>query len=152
MMRRGPFWIACWKDNHESVSLMIQDPWVDINLDNNFGWSPWMVACLNGHTQTNQLLLSFGRKIDVFKKSIKYDYSGIKSDSTALDVHLNKPPFKVTIQNYYPNWYPLVGLVSWEIHFHGYPSNKQPLSHHYSADLHRFCLFCNRISAIFVLQ
>ena len=45
-----------------------------------------MVACLNGHTQTIQLLLSFGRKIDVFNKSIKYDYSDIKSDSTALDV------------------------------------------------------------------
>ena len=45
-----------------------------------------MIACRYGNTKTVQLLLSFGRYIDIYKKSTEDYYSGIKSGSTALDV------------------------------------------------------------------
>ena len=74
-------------DNYESVSLMLQDPRVDINLANNNGWPPLMNACYHENTQIVQLLLSYGRNIDIHKKSTKdEDFYCIKSDSTALDI------------------------------------------------------------------
>ena len=48
-----------------------------------------MHACYHGKTEIVQLLISFGRYVDIYKKSTQ-DYSGfygvIKSGSTALDV------------------------------------------------------------------
>ena len=44
-----------------------------------------MNACYHGNTEIVQLLLSYGRNIDIHKKSTK-DSAGIKSGSTALDV------------------------------------------------------------------
>ena len=64
---------------------MLQDARVDVNLTNNYGISPLMIACNWGYTKIVQLLISFGRNIDILKKSTKDDY-GIKSGSTALDV------------------------------------------------------------------
>ena len=82
----SPFSVACANDKrYESARLMLLDPRVDINLANNIGWSPLILACYNGYTKTVQLLISFGRNIDILKKSTK-DYYGIKSGSTALDV------------------------------------------------------------------
>ena len=82
----SPFLIACANDKrYESARLMVQDPRVDINLANYKGWSPLIDACYRGHTKIVQLLLSFGRKIDILKKSTE-DWRDIKSGSTALDV------------------------------------------------------------------
>ena len=64
---------------------MLKDARVDINLANNWGISPLMRACYNGSTKTVQLLISFGRNVDILKKSTR-DYIDIKSGSTALDV------------------------------------------------------------------
>ena len=84
---KSPFLSACSNYNYECALLMIQDPRVDINLANNDGWSPLMWACYAGGTKTVQLLLSYGRHIDIYKKSTKDSYySGIKSGSTALDL------------------------------------------------------------------
>ena len=81
----SPFYRACLDDSYGSALLMIQDPRVDINMAENNGWSPLMRACYWGRTKIVQLLLSFGRKIDIHKKSTR-DLLTIKSGSTALDV------------------------------------------------------------------
>ena len=86
----GPFYTACSNDNYECVLIMLQDARVDVNLaGNTYGWSPLMIACYWGNNKTVQLLISFGRNIDIHKKSTK-DYLGIKSGSTALDVAKQK--------------------------------------------------------------
>ena len=79
----SPFSAAC-ANSYECSLLMVQDPRVDINLAND-GISPLMKACRYGYTKTVQLLISFGRNIDILKESTE-DYSGIKSGSTALDI------------------------------------------------------------------
>jgi len=71
--------------------MLIQDPRVNINLSDRDGWSPLMLACCYGYTRVVQLLLSYGRNIDVNKKSTKdageYKLGIIyKSGSTALDL------------------------------------------------------------------
>ena len=91
----SPFSSACWNNSYECALLMLQDPRVDINLANNIGWSPLMRAGYTRNTELVQLLISFGRKIDIHKKTTK-DYtdkiimslkmSVIKSGSTALDI------------------------------------------------------------------
>ena len=87
----SPFYVACWSNSYETALLMLQDPRVDINLVNDLGWSPLMYACYGGRTKFVQLLISFGRYIDVHKKSTKDDhYLGIKSGSTALDMAKQK--------------------------------------------------------------
>ena len=55
--------------------------------------------------KTIQLLLSFGRNIDVHKKSTKDDYSSIKSGSTALDMskQRNKTAVVQLLQQYQNN-------------------------------------------------
>ena len=80
----SPFYIACWENSHECALIMLKDARVDINLTDNKGWSPLLRACYYGHTKTVQLLISFGRNIDILKKSTKD--CGIKLGSTALDV------------------------------------------------------------------
>ena len=80
---------ACRSNGHESVLLMIQDPRVDINMANDYGMSPLLMACYMGRTTTVQLLLSFGRNIDIYKKSTE-DYEDIESGLTALDVAKQK--------------------------------------------------------------
>ena len=85
LFEQSPFWIAC-NNSYASVSLMLQDARVDINQAENNGLSPLMRACLNGYSKTIvQLLLSYGRNIDILKKSTK-DIGDIKSGSTALDI------------------------------------------------------------------
>ena len=82
----SPFYTACGNNNsYESARLMVQDPRVDINLTDYWGISPLMYACYFGYTKIVHLLLSFGRNIDILKKSTK-DCSVIKSDSTVLDI------------------------------------------------------------------
>ena len=81
----SPFLLACWNDSYECALLMLKDARVDINLATDKGWSPLMYACCYEYTKTIQLLLSFGRNIDILKKSTK-DYIVIKSGSTALHV------------------------------------------------------------------
>ena len=80
----SPFNIASYS-SYECALLMLKDARVDINLANTWGWSPLMRACYNGYTKIVQLLISFGRKIDILKKSTK-DYYSIKSGLTALDI------------------------------------------------------------------
>ena len=81
----SPFSSACHYNRYECVLMMLQDPRVDINMADDEGISPLMWACYNGYTKIVQLLISFGRNIDILKKSTK-DWSGIKSGSTALDM------------------------------------------------------------------
>ena len=81
----SPFYTACWNNRYECALIMLKDARVDINLTDYWGWSPLMRACYFGHTKTVQLLISFGRKIDILKKSTR-DWNDIKSGSTALDV------------------------------------------------------------------
>ena len=81
----SPFSSACLNNRYECALIMLQDPRVDVNLAENYGYSPLMGACYNGNTKIVQLLLSFGRYIDVLKKSTKDNY-GIKSGSTAIDL------------------------------------------------------------------
>ena len=88
--RWSPFYTSCWHNKFESALLMLQDARVDINLDGNYGWSPLMVACWYGNTQIVQLLLSYGRYIDIHKKSTT-DAGYIKSGSTALDMAKQSP-------------------------------------------------------------
>ena len=99
----SPFLRACW-DKYESVHLMIQDPRVDIILSNKWGWSPLMYACYNGNTNVVQLLLSYGRYIDIHKKSTK-DTAGIKLGSTALDLakQRNRKDIVQLLQQYQNN-------------------------------------------------
>ena len=85
----SPFYAACRNNSYECSLIMLKDPRVDINLANTRGISPLMWACYFGNTKIVQLLISFGRNIDILKKSTK-DWSGIKSGSTALDVAKQK--------------------------------------------------------------
>ena len=78
-----PFYVACWNNRYECTLTMLQDPRVDINMADNYGWSPLMIACYNGYTKIVQLLISFGRNINIYKKSTE-DWNDIKSGSTAL--------------------------------------------------------------------
>ena len=80
----SPFSSACASNCYE-VLIMVKDARVDINLADNYGYSPLMRACYWGNTKIVQLLISFGRNIDILKKSTKDDL-GIKSGSTALDM------------------------------------------------------------------
>ena len=87
----SPFLSACANNRYECVRLMIQDPRVDINMADDFGVSPLMWACYFGKTKTVQLLISYGRSIDIYKKSTKdwnciFGDGLIKSGSTVLDV------------------------------------------------------------------
>ena len=85
----SPFYTACANDSYETALIMLKDARVDINMADNKEWSPLMRACWCGYTKIVQLLISFGRNIDILKKSTK-DYQDIKSGSTALDVAKQK--------------------------------------------------------------
>ena len=76
---------ACLNDRCAIIHFLLQDARVDTNLANYCGCSPLMQACYYGRTKTIQLLLSYGRNIDVHKKSTK-DNGDIISGSTALDI------------------------------------------------------------------
>ena len=85
---------------------MLQDPRVDINMADDRGWSPLMIACCNGRTKTVQLLLSNGRNIYIYQKSTKDEFwNDIKSGSTALDVakQTNKTAVVQLLQQYQKN-------------------------------------------------
>ena len=90
----SPFNIACADNRYECALMMLKDARVDINLADDKGWSPLMRACYNGNTKIVQLLISFGRNIDILKKSTK-DYYYIKSGSTALDVAKQEKKYDV---------------------------------------------------------
>ena len=85
--RYSPFYYACSNNSYECVLMMLQDARVDVNLDDNYGISPFMWACYNGYTKTVQLLLSFGRNIDIHKKSTQ-DLYNIKGDPSILMIQL----------------------------------------------------------------
>ena len=86
----GPFYTACANDSYECSLLMLQDARVGINLANNYGISPLMIACYGEYTKIVQLLISFGRYIDIYEKTTKDNWLGIKSGSTALDAAKQK--------------------------------------------------------------
>ena len=100
----SPFSIACENNRYESVLIMLQDPRVDINMADDYGISPLMNACYFGRAKTIQLLLSFGRKIDIYQESTE-DYDDIESGSTALDVakQENKTDIVQLLQQYQNN-------------------------------------------------
>ena len=100
----SPFSSACANNSYECACLMLQDPRVDINLADDEGWSPLMEACCRGNTKIVQLLISFGRNIDILKKSTE-DYGGIQSGSTALDVakQLNNTDIVQLLEQYLKN-------------------------------------------------
>ena len=92
----SPFLRACSWNKYESVFLLIQDARVDVNLPGN-DWSPLMWACWGGKTRVVQLLLSFGRYVDVNKKTTR-DYKDSKSHiykagSTALTIARRKSEY-----------------------------------------------------------
>ena len=89
----SPFYGACYSDSYECSLMMLQDARVDINMADNIGWSPLIDACYRGHTKIVQLLLSFGRYID------------IKSVSTAIDLakQMNKTNIVQLLQQYQNN-------------------------------------------------
>ena len=99
----SPFYFACY-DSYECVLIMLKDARVNVNLANNQGISPLMVTCYHEHTKTVQLLISFGRNIDILKKSTK-DAGDIKSGSTALDVakRRNKTDIVQLLEQYQNN-------------------------------------------------
>ena len=102
---RSPFWIACGAGNNECALIMLQDPRVDVNMADGDGWSPLMIACYFGNTKTVQLLISYGRNIDIHKKSTKNNWLGIKSCSTALDAakQQNRTDIVKLLQQYQNN-------------------------------------------------
>ena len=53
------------------VLLLLKDARVDVNLADTIGLSPFVYACYYGYTQIIQLLLSYGRYIDIHKKTTK---------------------------------------------------------------------------------
>ena len=105
----SPLYVACANNRYESVLIMLQDARVDINMASNKGWSPLMRACYTGYTKTVQLLISFGRKIDIYEKTTEdwNDIFGepIKSGSTALDVakQKNKKDIVQLLEQYQKN-------------------------------------------------
>ena len=48
---------ACQKGHSVIVSILLAHPDIDVNLKDQDGWSPFMSACLNGHTSCVRLLL-----------------------------------------------------------------------------------------------
>ena len=60
------------------MKLLLSDERVDINKANNDGWTPFYIACYNGHIDIVKYLLMCGREIDINKK----DHEG----KTALDI------------------------------------------------------------------
>ena len=103
----SPFSWACANYQYASALLMLRDTRVDVDLDDKKGWSPFMYACYYGNTKIVQLLLSYGRNIDVYKKTTKdgYDYYGIKFGSTPLDVakQRNRADIVQLLQQYQNN-------------------------------------------------
>ena len=100
----SPFYSACANNSYECVLIMLQDARVDINMANGYGISPFMIACYNGKTEIVQLLFSFGRYTDIYKKTTK-DFYEIKSGSTALDVakQINNTAVVQLLQQYQNN-------------------------------------------------
>ena len=102
--RWSPFYAACWSNRYEGSLIMLQDARVNINMADYIGWSPLLWACYWGRTKTVQLLISFGRNIDILKKSTG-DWFDIKSGSTALDVakQRNRTDIVQLLQQYQNN-------------------------------------------------
>ena len=63
--KNSAFFIASHYNHYESVFLLLQDARVDVNMCDQHGWSPFMKACYNGNTLVVQLLLSFGRRVNM---------------------------------------------------------------------------------------
>ena len=100
----SPFSYACWSDSYDTALIMLQDPRVDVNMADDWGMSPLMWACYTGYTKIVQFLISFGRNIDILKKSTK-DWRDIKSGSTTLDLakQTNKTTVVKLLQQYQNN-------------------------------------------------
>ena len=87
----GPLHTACANGKLESVRLLLRDPRVNINLLRRDGWTPLMVAVHEGYYNVVRLLLAFGRKLDLDKRTVKEFYGNyenlvIKKDSNVLDI------------------------------------------------------------------
>jgi len=50
--------MACFNDRHEVVSVLIGTAGVDLNMADNYGWSPLWWAAYKGNTQSVRVLLS----------------------------------------------------------------------------------------------
>ena len=55
--------IACIKGDLERVRQLIQEG-QDVNRGNRFGWTPLMLAALNGHDQVVQELIRAGADVN----------------------------------------------------------------------------------------
>ena len=85
-----PFGRACADGNCDSVKLLLKDPRTDLNLQDNFGITPLMAACMYyGKTHTVQLLLAFGRLIDI-DRLVTEKNAKVSVGSSALDIAKQK--------------------------------------------------------------
>ena len=72
----------------EIVNLFLLDKRVNLNKQDNYGWTGLHWACENGNTNLVKLILESG-KCDLNIKTTE-DYGYIKSGSTALDIAKQK--------------------------------------------------------------
>jgi ankyrin repeat protein len=79
--------MACVNDRHEVVSVLIGTAGVDLNMANNYGYSPlWWAACY-GNTQSVRVLLSAKeRGLDLNQKPTR-------------GVYIGKTPLKIAREN-----------------------------------------------------
>ena len=66
----SPFLMACDYTCYESFCLLIRDARVDVNLCNKYGYSPFICVCLREDIRFVEVLLCFGRYVDVNKKNV----------------------------------------------------------------------------------
>ena len=69
--------MACVRDHHEVVSVLIGTAGVDLNLADNDGWSPLWTAACHGYTQSVRVLLSAKeRGLDLNQKATRGRHIG----------------------------------------------------------------------------
>ena len=86
-----PLNIACGRDHHEVVSVLIGTAGVDLNMADNFGRSPLWWAAYYGRTQSVRVLLSakergldLNQKADTGRTPLKIAREKNKAEIVAL--------------------------------------------------------------------
>ncbi|XP_063595197.1 SMC5-SMC6 complex localization factor protein 1-like isoform X2 [Penaeus indicus] len=77
---------ACIKNNVEKVQELLNVPGIDINLPDNFGWTPLHEAAIRGHNECIKLLLSFTSYDTLLQNNSLYPYA--KGEHFSHMVHL----------------------------------------------------------------
>ena len=54
---RTALYAACFEGHDSVVSILLAHPGINPNLKNQNGWTPFMIACVNGRTLCVRLLL-----------------------------------------------------------------------------------------------